>query len=153
MSRYLSPRDIDWTILLIAMLVCAVGVLQIYSATRDTGYETAWWKQLLYVLGGLALMWIILAFEYHSLLHYVPMLYLLSVLALLLTYLVGEKAYGSRRWIPLGWGIHLQVSEFVKLVIILLVARYLADLKRDELEIREVLKLAGLVAVPTALVL
>jgi rod shape determining protein RodA len=152
MSRYFSPRDIDWTILIIAMLLSAVGVLQIYSATRDTDYQTAWSKQLLYVLGGLVLMWIMLAFEYHSLLHYVPMLYLLSVLALLLTYLVGEKAYGSRRWIPLGWGIHLQVSEFVKLVIILLVARYLTDLRKDELEIREMLKLAGLVMVPTALV-
>ncbi len=50
-------------------------------------------------------------------------------------------------------GIHLQVSEFVKLVIILLVARYLTDLKTDELEIREMLKLAGLVLVPTVLVL
>ena len=45
------------------------------------------------------------------------------------------------------------MSEFVKLVIILLVARYLTDLKTDELEIREMLKLAGLVVVPTVLVL
>jgi rod shape determining protein RodA len=45
------------------------------------------------------------------------------------------------------------VSEFVKLVIILLVARYLTDLKTEELDIREVLKLAGLVVIPTALVL
>jgi rod shape determining protein RodA len=47
----------------------------------------------------------------------------------------------------------LQVSEFVKLVIILLVARYLTDLRSDELEVREMLKLAGLVLVPTALVI
>jgi rod shape determining protein RodA len=75
------------------------------------------------------------------------------VVALLVTYLIGERVYGSRRWIPLGGGFHLEVSEFVKLVIILLVARYLADLKVDVLEIREVLKLAGLVAIPTVLVL
>ena len=48
---------------------------------------------------------------------------------------------------------HLQVSEFVKLVIILLVARYLTDLRSDDLEIRDLLKLAGLVLVPTVLVL
>ena len=52
-----------------------------------------------------------------------------------------------------GLGLRLQVSEFVKLVIILLVARYLTDLKRDELEIREMLILSGLVAVPVVLVL
>jgi rod shape determining protein RodA len=36
MTRYLSVRDIDWTLLAIVLLICAVGVLQIYSATMDT---------------------------------------------------------------------------------------------------------------------
>jgi rod shape determining protein RodA len=49
--------------------------------------------------------------------------------------------------------LHLQVSEFVKLVIILLVARYLTEyVKSEELEIREMLILSGLVAVPALLV-
>src|ERR1035438_1206024 len=60
MAKYLSPRDIDWTVLLIVMLICGVGVLQIYSATRDTDYTSAWWKQIIYVAGGLVLMWLIL---------------------------------------------------------------------------------------------
>ncbi|MCU1237933.1 MAG: rod shape-determining protein RodA, partial [Candidatus Solibacter sp.] len=153
MSKYLSPRDIDWTVLLIVLLICGVGVLQIYSATRDTDYTSAWWKQVVYVLGGLVFMWIALHIDYHTMLHYVPALYIGSVGALLVTYLIGEKAYGSKRWIPMGFGVHLQVSEFVKLVIILLVARYLTELRTDELEIREMLKLAGLVLIPTALVM
>src|ERR1700686_460776 len=153
MLRYLSPRDIDWTILIIVILICSVGVLQIYSATRDTDFQSAWWKQIVYVLGGLLFMWILLAFDYHSVLRYVPALYIASVLALLLTYMVGDKVYGSRRWIPLGGGIHLQVSEFVKLVIILLVARYLTDLKTEELEIREILNRGGMGGTPTRLVL
>ena len=106
MARYLSPRDIDWTILLIVLLICAVGVLQIYSATRDTDSTNAWWKQVLYVAGGLVLMWLVVAIDYHSLLHYVPGLYIGSVAALGLTYLLGETAYGSRRWIPIGFGFH-----------------------------------------------
>ena len=153
MSGHLSRHDIDWMVLTIALFLCAVGTLQIYSATRDTGFHSAWWRQIIFVLGGLVLMWITLAVDYHSLLHYVPTMYIGSVVALLVTYLIGERAYGSRRWIPLGAGFHLEVSEFIKLVIILLVARYLADLKVDVLEIREVLKLAGLVAIPTVLVL
>ena len=70
----------------------------------------------------------------------------------MVTYVVGQTAFGSRRWIPLG-PIHLQVSEFAKLVIILLVARYLTELRTEVLEIREMLKLAGLVLIPTVLVL
>ena len=153
MIRNLSLRDVDWTLLGIILLICAVGVLQIYSATMDTNYHSAWWKQIGYVAGGLLLMWLVLANDYHTLLHYVPVLYAGSVVALLGTYLLGESAFGSRRWIPLPGGFHLQVSEFVKLVIILLVARYLTELKSEDLEIWDMLKLACLVLVPGGLVL
>jgi rod shape determining protein RodA len=153
LAKYLSVRDIDWTLMVIVMIICAVGVLQIYSATMDTGFHSAWWKQIFYVAGGLLLMRLILFVDYHSMLHYVPWMFVISILALLLTVAVGDKVFGSKRWIPLPGNIHLQVSEFVKLVIILLVARYLTDLKKDELEIWEMLKLAGLVALPTVLVL
>jgi rod shape determining protein RodA len=154
MARYLSPRDIDWTLLAITLAVCGVGVLQIYSATMGTDFHGAWWKQLIYTCGGIFLMWLVLAIDYHALLHHVPMFYAASVLALLITYAFGATAFGSKRWIPVGGGLHLQVSEFVKLVIILLVARYLTDyVKTDELEIREMLILSGMVLVPTALVL
>lgn len=153
MARYLSRRDIDWPLLLITLLICAVGVLQIYSATRDTIWQDAWWKQILYVFAGLLLMWIIMVVDYHTMLHHVTVMYVLSVLALAGTYLIGKTVFGSRRWIPLAGGFHLQVSEFVKLVIILLVARYLTELKKDELELKEMLKLAGLVVIPTVLVL
>jgi rod shape determining protein RodA len=154
MSRYLSLRDLDWPLLIIVLIVCGVGVLQIYSATMDTGFHSAWWRQILYVACGLLLMWLALTLDYHTILHYVPGMYIVSVVALLGTALVGATVFGSKRWVPIpGTGIHLQVSEFVKLVIILLTARYLTDLKRDELEIREMMILSGLVAIPVVLVL
>ena len=153
MARYLSRRDMDWPLLLITLLICAVGVLQIYSATRDTIWQDAWWKQILYVFFGLALMWVIMVVDYHTLLHHITLMYILSVLALAGTFVIGKQVFGSRRWIPVAGGFHLQVSEFVKLVIILLVARYLTELKKDELELKEMLKLAGLVVIPAALVL
>ncbi|MGA2153420.1 MAG: rod shape-determining protein RodA [Bryobacteraceae bacterium] len=153
MTRYLSARDLDWTLLLISLALCGIGILQIFSATLDSPYHSAWWRQILYVGGGLLLMWLVLAVDYHTLLNYVPTYYILSVVALLVTYAVGQSAFGSRRWIPLGGGLHLQVSEFVKLMIILLVARYLAEIKTETLEIREMTILSSLVLVPTLLVL
>ena len=102
MSKYLSTRDIDWTVLLIVLFICGGGVLQIYSATRDTDYTSAWWKQIVYVAGGLVLMWLMMAVDYHSMLHYVPALYIGSVALLLITYFIGERTYGSKRWIPGG---------------------------------------------------
>src|SRR5262249_55944374 len=99
--RHLSIRDLDWPLFLITMFIPAVGVLQIYSATMDTEFHGAWWKQIIYVLGGILLMWLILMVDYHALLQYVPVLFASSVLALLVTFVIGDSAFGSKRWIPL----------------------------------------------------
>jgi rod shape determining protein RodA len=152
MARYLSIRDLDWTMILIALAICAVGVIQIFSATLDTSSQGAWSRQVGYIVGGLILMWIALNVDYHSMLHWVPMLYLGSVGGLVVTLVFGETTMGGQRWIPLPGGFHFQISEFVKLVIILLVARYLTDLHKDDLDVRDALKLAGLVLILAALV-
>jgi rod shape determining protein RodA len=83
---------------------------------------------------------------------HVTAFYILSVVLLLVVLLVGKQAFGSTRWIPIAPGIHLQVSEFVKLVIILLVARFMTELHGDSLEARDLLKVLALIAVPMLLV-
>jgi rod shape determining protein RodA len=153
MNRYSSPRDLDWTLLAISLVICGVGVLQIYSATRGTVWQDAWWKQIIYTGAGLLLMYLTVAIDYHTLMNYIFPMYGLSVAALFAVLFFGRQVFGSRRWIPIAGGFHLQVSEFVKLVIILLVARFLTELKSEDLEGRDMAKIAGLVAVPMALVM
>ncbi|MBI5283124.1 MAG: rod shape-determining protein RodA [Candidatus Solibacter usitatus] len=152
MARYRSIRGLDWPLLVIALILCALGILQIYSATLDTVWRAAWWKQSIYLCVGLLAMWIMTQVDYHTLLGQVPILYGASLVLLVLTPLIGRLVWGSKRWIPLGYGFKFQPSEFVKLVIVLLVARYLTELKSDRLEIRDLLKLGALVGVPFALV-
>src|ERR1700731_608449 len=110
MTRYLSPRDMDWTLLAISLVICGVGVLQIYSATRGTAWQDAWWKQIVYIAAGLVLMWLMVALDYHTMMSYIFLMYGLSVAALLGVLLIGKQAFGSRRWIPVAGGFHLQVS-------------------------------------------
>jgi len=71
---------------------------------------------------------------------------------LLVAATAGTKLFGSRRWIPLFFGFSFQVSEFAKLVIVLLVARYLTGLRRSRLQAHDIFKLGGLVALPCLLV-
>ncbi len=153
MSGYLNLRDIDWGMLVIVLVICALGVVQIFSATHGTPWQDAWWKQIVWVGAGLLLMWAASAFDYHSLMQHITAFYLLSVALLVTVLLIGKQAFGSTRWIPLAPGFHLQVSEFVKLVIILLVARYMTELHSDTLETRELLKVLGLIGVPMLLII
>lgn len=154
MASYRTIRDIvDWPMLVLTLAICAMGVLQIYSATHDTIWRDAWWKQIVWIVAGLFLLWLVSIFDYHTMLGHVYWLYGASILTLIAVFAVGTKVFGSRRWIPIAFGFKFQVSEFVKIVLILLVARYLAGLKRDDLEWRDLLKIAGLVALPMALVM
>jgi rod shape determining protein RodA len=153
MVGYRSLRDLDWPLILITLAICSVGVLQIFSATHDTAaWNDAWWKQIIYISMGLVLLWFVSKIDYHTLLEQAPLLYGLAVLALVGTFAVGKVVFGSRRWIGFG-SFHLQVSEFAKLVIVLLVARFLSDLKTEQLELRDLFKLGGLVGIPVVLVL
>ena len=58
-------------------------------------------------------------------------LYIAAIALLIATLILGNKVFGSTRWIRVG-GFTLQTSEFVKIVLILLVAKYLTDWKIDD---------------------
>ena len=152
MARYRSYRDLDWPLLAVTLIICALGVLQIYSATRDTRWQDAWWKQLIWIAVAAGLMWLVTSIDYHTLLGQIPLLYAISVGSLVGVLLVGRLVFGSRRWIKV-LGVNLQISEFVKLVIILVVARYVSELRSDEIGPRDLLKLGGLVGIPALLVM
>ncbi len=153
MTGYRTVRDLDWPLVGLALVLSALGVLQIYSATAGTMWRDAWWKQILFIAAGLIAMQVASRFDYHRLLEHVPLFYLATIVTLLMVLLFGRQAFGSRRWIPLPGGFTFQVSEFAKLVIILLTARYLSELKGDRPAFRDLLQLGGLVAVPMALVM
>ena len=152
MAQHRSLRDADWGLLIMAFAICSLGVLQIYSATHDTLWHDAWWKQIIWIAAGVVLFCVVTLIDYHTLMGQVPLLYGLSVVTLIATFAVGNTVFGSRRWVGVG-SFHFQVSEFVKLVIILLVARYMTELKTERVEARDLLRLGGLVMLPVLLVM
>ena len=147
-----AMRDLDWLMILIALALCGLGVLQIYSATHETKFMNVWWRQIVYIVAGLVLMWLVCSVDYHTLVGQVPVLYIVTVILLLVAATVGTKLFGSRRWIPLFFGFSFQVSEFAKIVVVLLVTRYLTGLRRARLDARDIFKLSGMVAVLCLLV-
>ncbi|MCS7023288.1 MAG: rod shape-determining protein RodA [Bryobacteraceae bacterium] len=153
MSLMRTFRDFDWLLWGATSLICALGVLQIYSATRDSIWRNLWTKQILCIAAGAVLAWVLSRLDYHTLLGQVPVLYVGMVALLVATFVFGAAFFGSRRWIPLFGGFHLQISEFAKLVLVLLMARYLSSIRNDRLEARDLLRLTVLFAIPMGLVM
>ena len=68
--------------LFIILTICGIGVVQIFSATHDTIWQGAWWKQMVYICAGIALMWVVTNIDYHALMQRVYPMYIASVVLL-----------------------------------------------------------------------
>jgi len=153
MTRYFSLRDFDWLLLAFVLLICGLGVMEIYSATLHTKFVGVHTKQVYWIIGGVVLMFVMSLIDYHVLLEKIHWFYIASIVSLVAVLVIGKKYLGARRWVQMPGGQHFQPSEWVKLVLILALAKYFADLHREEASVGDILK-AGLIAgVPMLLVL
>src|SRR4029077_18701216 len=66
---------------------------------------------------------------------------------------IGHSRFGAKRWVSLGGGPNLQVSELMKLIIIIVLARYFSEVRTDRLTFTDLVKVAILTVVPVALIL
>ena len=153
MSRYVSFRDFDWVLMVFVLFICALGIFEIQSATVHTKFAGAHIKQIYWVLGGVAAMFLMSLVSYQMLLEQIHWFYIAAVAALMIVLVFGQKALGAKRWVKLPGGIHFQPSEWVKLILIVAVAKYFADLGQRELSWSDMLKAGGIVAVPMLMVL
>lgn len=108
--------------LLVAMLA-SLGVMTIFSAHSD------WVRQILWVVLGAATYSACAAFDYRRLRPLAPALYSLMLLMLVAVRVAGHSALGARRWVSIG-GFPLEPSELSKLLLVLVLAAYLARFDR-----------------------
>jgi rod shape determining protein RodA len=146
-------QDFDWVLLAIVAAINALGVLEIYSSTHASAMAGMQWKQLMWLGIGLICMFLISRVDYHTLLDQAPMLYIAGVLGLLVVLVIGFSRLGAKRWISLGGGFNFQVSELMKLIIIIVLARYFSEVRTDRLTLGDLLKVGIITAIPVALIL
>ena len=153
MRRFLSFRDFDWGLLLLLLGMCSISLIEVRSTTVHTKFARFPEMQLIAMGVGMVLMFIFAKIDYHRVLDWAPWAYGLGILSLVAVLSpLGHKALGGKRWIKLG-PMLFQPSEFVKLVLILMVARYFANLGGRNLTWRDIFKAFALVGIPMLLVI
>src|SRR5215470_197271 len=153
MARYVSFRDFDWILLGFVLLICAMGVMEIHSATMHTKFAGAHLKQIYWILAGVGAMFLFSLVNYQALLEQVHWLYFGAVGSLMAVLIFGQKYLGAKRWIKMPGGNHFQPSEWVKLILILAVAKYFAEVRQRELSWSDFFKAGAIVGIPMLLVL
>jgi rod shape determining protein RodA len=152
LSRYIRFRDFDWLLLGLVLLICTLGIVEIYSATLNTKFEGIHVKQIYWVLAGVGIMFFVSLVNYHALLDFVPWMYIASLTSLIAVLLFGKRYLGAKRWIQFP-GFHFQPSEWVKLILILAIAKYFAEYTERDLPLKELVKAGMICGVPMLLVL
>ena len=152
MKQSASIREYDWWLLAIVLAICALGVLQIYSVTQRSHLAGMHWRQFWWILLGLVCMLVLSRIDYHAVLDQAPVLYVVGLVALVAVLVVGQTRFGAKRWIPI-LGQFLQVSELVKLIIIVVLARFFSDVRTDRLALGDLAKAGVLTGLPLGLIL
>ncbi len=153
-------RQLDWVLLISALLLSAAGAVFVWSASRaDLASEDPQYflnRHLVNIVIGLVLALLVSRLDYRLLRAYTPLVYGAAILGILLVYTpLGATIAGARAWVRLPGGFTLQPSELAKVAIILVMALILAE-KRDaeeEPRDRDVLLSLVLAAIPIGLVL
>jgi rod shape determining protein RodA len=111
-------------IIIITILIMAIGLSALYSVTyqREVLFKNIFLKQLLRVIIGCAILFLLSNFNYRRFYDFAFLIYGIGLLFLIIVLATGREILGARRWIEF-FGINFQPAELVKLGIILALAR------------------------------
>jgi len=90
MSRYVSYRDFDWVLLTFVLIICALGVVQIHSATEHTKFAGSHLRQIYWILGGVGAMFLVSLLNYQLLLEKIHWMYVIALSSLIAVMLFGQ---------------------------------------------------------------
>ena len=152
-------RGLDRPLLVIVGLLLLFGLLVLYSAGQTdvpTAATGAWKRQLVWIGGGLVILFVASRTSPRLLEWGAPALYVFSLALLALTLVIGTgtgTAAGTKSWIVIG-GYRLgQPSELAKLALILILARYLSSRRSAPQTLRELIPPGLLAGIPFLLVM
>ncbi|MFO0653210.1 MAG: rod shape-determining protein RodA [Polyangiales bacterium] len=155
-SLHVRLRDqFDWPLFLVVSTVATIGVVNLYSATSaHVGARSELYIQQIYWLAlGAATAVIVASIDYKVYERYAYAAYAGSIATLVAVFIIGNDIRGTHRWIKIG-SFLFQPSEFVKLSLMLAVARYIhRDNRSERWTIRDLIIPGALIGLPLGLIM
>lgn len=152
MVRGLRKRNIDYILLIAVIFLSLVGLLMVFSASNvvaaykynDQGYFLK--RQLLFWIIGIVLMFLCIKYDIRKYYKKASIVFIICLILLVLVLIpgIGSVRGGARSWIGIG-SFSIQPSEFMKLGIMSLLAKYLANNYEDMQKAKAFFMVLGLV--------
>ncbi len=152
--------QIDMPLLVTIVAIATMGLLNLYSATsvyidsgQRSGLADVYVSQVYWIVVGSLLAIVAAAIDYRHYERFAYFLYIGGILTLLFVLLTGGAIRGSSRWIQIG-SFTFQPSEFMKILLVLVVAKYLHnDPKTEPRTLIDLVPPVALTLVPVGLVM
>ena len=148
-SSFIEKTNIDGPLLLGLLFLCSLGLLVLYSASREN--EALVIRQATFM--GIGFLAIVIVAQIHPyyLRVWTPVLFALVNLLLVLVLVVGDVGKGAQRWLDLGF-IRFQPSEAMKIILPMMMATFFIQRPLPP-RLKELLMALMIVAIPVALIL
>lgn len=145
------PKTFDWLLYIIPLILLVLGLAVIYSLTYYNNKIALFNSQIIYAAIGLVLMTIFTFIDYRNFKGLAWLLYIIGLAFLIAVLFLGKSTFGATRWIDLGL-FQLQPSEFMKLFLIFILARFYSD-RINNIKLSDILVGLALIGIPALLIL
>ena len=146
--------EIDFLLLLSSLALIVFGIFFIYSSSITSAgilVSNEYVKQIIWGVVGLIIALVLSLVNYRRIYNFSLYLYLIILIPLLYTGVFGHVVHGTR-WLRIG-SLGIQASEFAKIAVIILLARYLSDTTRSSNEFSRFFISCLIVLIPMGIVL
>jgi len=136
-SFWRKLMEIDWLLFFSAVLIAVAGLITTGSFGESGTY---FYKQIIWLVISVIIFFVLSFFDYRFLKRtgVVISIFILSVLLLLALFVVGKVSKGAQSWFDFG-AISFQPADLIKLVIIILLAKYFSKRHIEIANIRHIL--------------
>ena len=120
-------KNTDWIVGIISLILFAIGLVALYSATQSTELEE-FKKQIQWFLISIPFVVLVYIVDYRLIVKFSPVLYII-LMALLIGVLFTDPISGASSWYQIGDFLSFQPSELGKIIVIMFAAFILYELQ------------------------
>ena len=147
-------KNIEWWVLIFAIILCVIGFVALYSTTQSTDFDD-FKKQIIWFVISIVVMIAITFIDYRVLVKISPILYGISILLLVIV-LFTKARNGASSWFNIG-AFSLQPAELTKVSVLTFLTYVITKIQfKGKEEINRIFKLAiiiSVVALPVLLII
>lgn len=144
---------INRTIIFCVIMFFIISIITIYSTLDYISVsENILLKQIIFYIAGFLIIGIMIIIKTDWLIKYSIYFYIFNIFLLIYVLLFGSFVNGSRAWIQIPIFGSIQPSEFMKIGLILFLAKIISNsIKNNESDIKIILKCVIIFSIPTVL--